>query len=332
MKILVTGSTGFLGSHLCRALVECGHAVRAFHRPTSSLQLLADLPVEHVTGDLTQPETLVSAMQGVQVVFHAAALMGGANQPGRAYAVTVEGTRALLAAARQAGVERVVHTSSIAALGRPVGGMLLTEDSTWNLPAERWTYGYAKYLAELEVQKAVAQGQDAVIVNPTYVIGPGDIHRQTSSLVVASARGRLAVVVEGGLNAVHVDDVTAGHLAALERGRTGQRYILGGHNLTLEALAIELARVTGAQPPVAVLPGGLIRSIAPLARVFEPLLRLPTSASLLSMAGYQFWVDLSKAQRELGVGQPRPVGEAIQAAYDWFVSVGAIRRSRSSSG
>lgn len=332
MKILVTGSTGFIGSHLCRALVECGHAVRAFHRPTSSLQLLADLPVERVTGDLTHPETLVEALQGVQVVFHAAALMGGSNQPGRAYAVTVEGTRALLAAARQAGVERVVHTSTVAALGLPVGGMLLTEDSTWNLPAERWTYGYAKYLAELEVQKAVAQGQDVVIVNPTYVFGPGDLHRQTGSLVVMSARGRLPVIVEGGLNAVHIDDVTAGHLAALARGRTGQRYILGGQNLTLEELAGELARVTGAQPPVGVLPGGVVRSVAPLARAFEPLLGLPLSASLFSMAGFRFWVDLSKAQRELGVGQPRPVGEAMQAAYEWFIGVGAIRQSRSSSG
>ncbi|HZW02742.1 MAG TPA: NAD-dependent epimerase/dehydratase family protein [Anaerolineaceae bacterium] len=332
MNILVTGATGFIGSQLCRALVARGHTVRAFHRPTSSLQLLEGLPVERVTGDLTRPETLAPGLQGVQVVFHAAALMGGSEQPGRAYAVTVEGTRALLAAARQAGVERVVHTSSVASLGQPVGGMLLTEDSTWNLPADRWTYGFAKYLAELEVQKAVAQGQDVVIVNPTYVFGPGDLHRQTSSLVVLSARGRMPVLVEGGLNAVHIDDVIDGHLAALERGRTGERYILGGENLTLEQLAGKLAEVTGAQPPVVVLPGGVMRGLTPLARLVEPLLGLPVPAGLLSMAGSHYWVDLTKSQRALGMSPPRPVCAAIQAAYDWFVAVGAIRRSRSSSG
>ena len=310
MKILVTGATGFIGS----------------------LQLLEGLPVEHAVGDLTRPETLPPAVEGVQVVFHAAALMGGSDQPGRAYAVTVEGTRALLAAARAAGVERVIHTSTVAALGQPVGGMLLTEDSTWNIPAERWIYGYAKYLAELEVQKAVALGQDVVIVNPTYVFGPGDIHRQTSSLVVVSARGRLPVMVDGGLNAVHIDDVTAGHLAAYARGRTGARYILGGQNLTLEELGSLLARVTGAQPPVAVLPGGVVRNVAPMARALEPLLGLPISASLFSMAGLRYWVDLNQSQRELVLDPPRPVEDAIRAAYEWFIHVGAIRQSRSLSG
>lgn len=332
MRVLVTGSTGFLGSQLCRALVQRGAQVVAFHRPSSWLRGLEGLPVEHAAGDLTRPETLAPAMQGVDVVFHAAALLDADRQPGKAYTVTVEGTRAVLEAALQAGVQRVVHTSSVAALGLPSGGMPLTEDSTWNCPPDRWLYGYTKYLAELEVQAAVARGLDAVIVNPTYVLGPGDLYRQSSSPVVLVAERRIPALVEGGLNVVHVHDVIAGHLAALEHGRCGHRYLLGGENMTVSELINRIAAAAGVPAPRVWVPGTAARRLGRLLRAAGSLFSFPLSPHLLELAGYNFWVDTQKSRAQLRLGTQRSADQAIRDAYAWFVEAGAIRRSHSSSG
>ncbi len=329
MNILVTGSTGFIGAHLCQALVERGHTVRAFHRPTSNLRLIADLPVEHAVGDLTQPETVRTALQGIEVVFHAAAQLGGSgrDQSGRMYTVTVEGTRALMQAALEAGVRRVVHTSSVAALGVPekaprdrnaVNMPCLDENHTWNFRPDYWPYGYAKYLAELEAQKAVVQGLDVVIVNPTIVFGAGDIYRQDNSIVMQVARRKVNVLVEGSLNAVHVQDVVDGHLAALENGRTGERYILGGANMSIVELIRTIASITGAPVPNLVLPGDLVSSFAGVIAPLEPFLDLPVSAGDLRLAGFHFIYETRKAQVELGLLPPRPVADAIDEAYRWF--------------
>jgi dihydroflavonol-4-reductase len=319
MRVLVTGSTGFVGGALCRALLAQGHQVRAFHRPGSALRLLEGLPVEHALGDLTQPETLLPAMQGIEVVFHAAAQLGGKGPLAQFLAVTAQGTRALLQAAQAAGVRRVVHTSSVAALGvpevGPVKGVgLLDELHTWNYPPERWRYGYAKYQAELEVQRAVAMGMDVVIVNPSIVFGPGDIYRAQSSLVVVQARHPIPVSLPGGSNVVHLDDVVAGHLAALERGRTGERYILGGENLSHTALLRLAADVTGTRAARVVLPVWTAKLLAHL----QPVLHLPIGADELGLAGYQFYYDTGKARRELGLAAPVPARRALQDAYDWF--------------
>lgn len=319
MTVLVTGASGFIGSNLCRALLAEGQVVRAFHRPSSSLRLLEGLDVEHATGDLTQPDSLAAAVEGCQTVFHCAAWMsGGHDQPGKQYAVTVEGTRALLSAARAAGVQRVVHTSSVAALGVPANRLPVNEAHTWNYRPEIYPYGYAKYLAELEVQKAVTQGLDVVIVNPTLVFGAGDLYRQGSSLITQVARRKLSVSVDGGLNVVDIDDVIAGHLAALARGRCGERYILGGANLTHLQLINLIAEVTGVPAPALVLPGWLVRAAAgPLSRL-QNFLELPLSASLLHMAGRCFFYDTSKAANELGWQPRHSAREAIQASYGWF--------------
>ena len=319
MNMLVTGSTGFIGARLCRALVEGGHRVRAFHRPSSTLRLLDGLEVEHALGDLTQPETVQAAMQGIEVVFHAAAWMGG-NEPGRLYSVTVEGTRTVIQAALKAGVKRLVHTSSVAALGVPElhPASLLNENHTWNYRPDYYPYGYAKYLAELEVQKGVAQGLDAVIVNPSLVFGPGDIYRQSKSIVNMVASRRLSVAVEGGINVVHLADVVDGHLAAFERGRTGERYILGGENLTHLELLQRIAQIAGVPPPSMSLPAGLLRAMSGPARLLQTFLDLPVSADIFNLAGYFFFYDLRKAQVELGLPEPRPVAEAIREAFLWF--------------
>ena len=333
MKVLVTGSTGFIGGALCRELVAQGHEVHAFHRASSALRVLEDLPVAHVIGDLTQADTLLTAMQDIEVVFHAAAFLGGNDDPGRNYAVTVEGTRSLLEAARKAGVRRVVHTSSVAALGVPESGpvdepCLLNESHTWNYRPERWSYGYAKYLAELEVQKAVAGGQDIVIVNPSIVFGAGDVYRQTSSLVVQVARHKLPALVEGGANFVHLQDVVDGHLAALAKGQCGERYILGGENLTLVKVVEKIAAVVGAHPPLIVLPGGVARALAGPAVLFKNFIDLPVGSELLYLAGKFFYYDSHKAQVELGLGSPRPVEEGMKEAYAWFQSVGALPKKK----
>ena len=331
MNILVTGASGFIGSHLCRELVARGHTVRAFHRASSHLSLLEDLPVEHAIGDLTQPETLNPAMDGIDVVFHTAAWAGGSEQPGRMYAVTVEGTRSVLQAARQAGVRRVVYTSSAAALGVPevtprvrrqltAEPALLNENHTWNYRQDYYPYGYARYLAEQEVQKAVAQGLDAVILNPTLVFGAGDAHRQSTSIIMQMAARRVSAAVEGGINCVHIDDVVDGHLAAMEYGQAGQRYLLGGENLVYLELLQMIAAVAKVDPPNLVLPTRLVRSLARPARTFQAFLNLPVSPDLLPMAGYYFFYDCQKAARELHLSAPRPVREAIAQAYDWFMT------------
>ena len=331
MRALVTGATGFIGAALCRGLLAAGYSVRALRRPTSNMRLLEDLPVERVEGDLTQPESLDAAMQDVQVVFHAAAMLGDDHDAGRLYAVTVEGSRSVFLAARQAGVQRVVLTSSAAALGVPQGGPLagtvrsgMDENHTWNFPPQSWPYAYAKYLSELEAQRAVAAGLDVVIVNPTLVMGAGDIYRHNSSLVVQVAQRRLPALVEGGLNVVHAADVTAGHLAALERGRCGERYLLAGENLTLVELVKKIAAVAGVEPPGVVLPAGVARRLALPARWFSQYLTLHSAVLALRMAGQLFYVDGRKASVELRLGPPRPADEAIREAYDYFVSVGAI--------
>ncbi len=333
MRVLVTGSTGFIGAALCRALLANGHQVRAFHRPTSNPRLLLDLPVEHALGDLSRPETLDDAAAGMEVVFHAAAQLGRSGEGlARMYAITVEGTRALLQACRRAGVERLVYTSSVAALGVPekaphaAGAMLMDENHSWNYRPDHWAYGYTKHLAEMEVQKAVAEGLDAVIVNPSYVLGAGDVYRQSSSLIVRVAQGRQPVLTEGGLNFVHLDDVVAGHLAALERGRTGERYILGGENLSIPKIVEKIAAVAGVSAPRVMLPPGLLRRLAIPLGWLEGFLDLPVPAQYFRQAGDYYYYDIRKAKDELGLLPPLPVDAAIRAAYEWFVNVGAIRK------
>jgi dihydroflavonol-4-reductase len=332
VKVLVTGSSGFIGSALCRALVEKGHDVRAFHRPTSLLKLLEGLPVEHVCGSLNKTEDVRSAVEGMEAVFHCSAYFSRREDPGTMYSLVVEGTRSLLQAARTAGVKRLVYTSSSAALGipeeatisGPVVPALLDESHTWNYRPQDWYYAYARYMAELEVQQAVALGLDAVIVNPTLVLGAGDIYRRSASLLVQVGSRRVPALITGGLNAVHLQDVVEGHLAALERGQNGQRYLLGGENLTHKELLDIMAEVTGVDPPHLVYPVRLARFLSGPLRLLQPFMHLPVSGRLLKLAGLHFYYNTRKAQTALGLSAPRPVRQAVQEAFDWFKETGAI--------
>jgi len=330
MKALVTGSTGFIGSHLCRALLAQGIQVRAFHRSSSLTRALADLPVEHVTGDMTRPESFKPALEGMDVVFHTAALMNSQAEVGRLYTVIVEGTRTLLDAALEAGVKKFIYTSAAAALGRPepfgrtAEPALLNENHTWNLGPQDWPYGYAKYLAEMEVQKAVFAGLDAVIVNPTLVFGAGDYNRQGNSLIVQVARQKLPGVTAGGVNLVHIDDVVDGHIAAMSRGRRGERYILGGKNMTHATLLKLMAEVVDKPAPVLEIPAGLLRAISVPLRLLRGYTNLPFSPELFHMAGYYFYYDTNRAHQVLGLKTPRPVMDALRQGYAWFREIGAL--------
>lgn len=327
--ILVTGSTGFVGSHLCRVLMERGERVRAFHRPSSPLDALEGLDLEHAVGDVTQPETLEAALDGVEVVYHAAAQMGGVSDPRQSYAVTVGGTRNLLTAAMRAGVRRVVHTSSVAALGVPDTAargepIRMDEHHTWNYDPDWWIYGHAKYRAELAVQQAVGEGLDVVIVNPTRVLGGGDLNRVNGSLVIMVARGRIPFAPPGGLNAVHIEDVTRGHLAALEHGRTGERYILGGENMLYSRFLALIAEVAGVRAPRFVLPAIVMRLMAWPISLMRGRIQLPVRGEMLRKAGYYFYYSIEKAERELGWHPKRSAREAIAEAYAWYRKQGAV--------
>lgn len=325
MIALVTGSTGFIGSHLCRELCRQEVQVRAFHRATSNTQLLYDLPVEHVSGDLQKPETLLPALDSVEVVFHAGAVLNSTEGWNKLEMVNVTGTRALLEAALKQRVKRVVYTSSVAALGVPENQSgifssqgLLNESHTWNFDPARWLYGYSKYLSEMEVQYAVSQGLDCVIVNPAVVFGPGNLSRQSSSPVVLVAKQRLPVTVPAGMNVVHINDVVAGHLAAWKLGRTGERYILGAHNIDVSSLLQLIARLTGGKAPQWCIPVNLARRLAGLAKLAQILLHVPLDTSLLHLAGYNFFYDTSKARDELHQSPPCTLETAILDSHHWF--------------
>jgi dihydroflavonol-4-reductase len=327
--ILVTGSSGFIGSSLCRELTAKGAAVRAFFRPRSNAgtpTLLQGLHVEHAIGDITQLETIERTMQGIETVFHTAAKLGSGGKTGEAFKVTVSGTRNVLRASAQAGVQRVILTSSVAALGVPgwntkgtVEPTMVDENHTWNIPPGWWPYGYAKYQAELVAQEFIAGGLDVVIVNPGVVVGAGDINQIGGGLIVQIARNRLPISIPGGLNVVHIHDVVQGHLAAMENGRRGQRYILGGENLTHLALMQRIAQITGGWKPRLLIPAWLLHN---LAKPFSKI--LPMSIGALRRAGYNFYFDNQKMRQELGLHQLHSVDQGVREAYAWYLEKGIL--------
>jgi dihydroflavonol-4-reductase len=329
MKVLVTGATGFIGSHLCKALVSQGNTVYAFQRKNSPLSAIEGLPIEHVIGDITQPQTLHKAFTGIDVIYHTAAHVGR-RDPTQVYQITVQGTRNVLQAAELAGVKRFIHTSSVAALGVPLDQEfrqnsppgLISENHTWNYPSKWWSYGYHKYLAELEVQKAVARGLDAVIVNPALVIGPGDLNRIGGDILLRVAWRQVPIAIQGGLNVIHIDDAVRGHLTATERGQTGQRYILGGENLAHVEFLKMAARAAGVAPPHLVLPNYLVHGLCYPITWLEKILPLPLNGHALNRAGYYFYYNVQKAETELELTNRIQAKVAIEQAINWYKQQG----------
>jgi dihydroflavonol-4-reductase len=320
---LVTGATGFVGSAVVRALVSRAEPVRAMVRPSSSLRLLEGLPVEIVTGDLAEPASCRAALEGCNALFHVAAdYRLWVPQPESMYRTNVEGTRQLLLAAAAASIARIVYTSSVATLGLRPDRQPADETTAATLADMVGHYKRSKYLAEQAVRDLVAEtGLPVVIVNPAAPVGPGDARpTPTGRVILEAARGRIPAYVDTGLNVVHVDDVAAGHLLAYERGALGERYILGGENLTLGEVLTLIAVLAGRRPPRLRLSTGVVLPIAYLSEIAARLRR--TGEPLLTvdgvrMARKRMHYSSAKATRELGY-RSRPAEDAVRDALDWF--------------
>ncbi len=319
----LTGGTGFVGANLARLLLAEGWRVRALARAGSDRGNLEGLALEVVTGDLTDPD-LVSAVRGADAVFHVAAHYSLWRKDRDALVRSnVGGTRNVLEAARAAGVPRTVYTSSVAAIGVKHGGVA---DETYQSPPETLigAYKLSKYLAEREALAAAAAGQDVVIVNPTTPIGPWDRKpTPTGEILVRFLSGNMPVLVETGLNFVDVGDVARGHLLAYERGRSGERYILGSENLALRRLLERVGAEAGRAAPRWSIPAWLPLAVAWVDEgILGKLGRSPTiPIDGVKMSQESMYYDASKAKAELGF-TPSPIDEAIRAAIRWFAENG----------
>jgi dihydroflavonol-4-reductase len=321
MATLVTGAGGFIGSAVVRALVAQGRAVRAGLAPGEAPDNLLGLDVERVTVDVGDPAAVARAVDGCDVVYHLAAIYSlWLRDPSRIYAVNVDGTRHVLAAAAAAGVRRVVHTSSIAAVGVPPPGHLADETVPWTHWRQADPYMRSKYLAELEARRAAAAGLPVVIVCPAFPFGAGDrAPTPTGRFIVEALAGRVPGYPAGGFCAVDVDDVAACHLAAEARGRIGERYLAGNHNVTYREFYAAVTRIAGLPPITRRLPGPAVIAGAWLAeRVAErggPPPRITVAAARYAQA--QVWYDVGKARRELGL-PCTPLDTTIARAVRWF--------------
>jgi len=327
-KVLVTGASGFVGSRVVRALLARGYGVRALVRPNSPRRNLDGLDVEVAPGDLNDAASLSAALDGCHALVHAAAdYRLWAPDPKPMLRTNVEGTRALMLAALESGLRRIVYTSSVATLGIDSDGPA-DEDTPSSLEQMVGPYKRSKYLAEEVVRGLVAEhGLPAVIVNPSTPIGPGDIRpTPTGRIVIEAAMGRMPAHVDTGLNLVHVDDCARGHVLALERGQIGQRYILGGDDTSLAALLTEIAKHRGRKPPRIALP---LAAVVPVALVAEGWGRLTgrepfVTLDGLRMARWRMWFSSAKAERDLGY-RHRPADEALASAIAWFRDAGYCR-------
>lgn len=325
--ILVTGATGFVGAAVARNLAEKGAKLRLLVRPGSNRRNLRGLEAELVEGDLDAPDSLVPAVSGCRYLFHVAADYRLWVPDAAAMRRTnIDGSVALLRAAAAAGVERSVYTSSVAALGLNEDGRP-ADEATPVVPAHLiGAYKRSKYDAEQAV-RALARDQDIVIVNPSTPVGPGDVKpTPTGQMVLDAANGKMPAFVDTGLNIVHVDDVAEGHILALEQGRTGEAYILGGENLMLGAFFGAVARQAGRRAPTVKLP---IAPLMPLAWVMERVAGVTgktprMTTEMLKMAHKKMFFDSGKAMRELGYA-PRPAEAAIADALAFFRAEGLIR-------
>lgn len=329
MTSLVTGGTGFVGSAVVRALLDAGEVPRVLVRAASDRRNLEGLDVEVTEGDLRDPDSLARACRGCQALFHVAAdYRLWAPRPEEIYAANVDGTRALMEAAGAAGVKRIVYTSSVATLGLNRDRSPADEATPATLADMIGPYKRSKFLAEEVVRDLVREaGLPAVIVNPSMPLGPRDIRpTPTGRLIVEAARGRIPAFVDTGLNVVHVADVAAGHLRAFEQGRIGERYILGGENLSLGEILGTIARLRGRSAPRLRLPHGLVLPLAHAAQAWARLTR--GSEPFVTVDGLRMsrkWMFFSSAKAESALGyKARPAEAALADAVDWFREAGYL--------
>jgi len=325
---LVTGGTGFVGANVVRELLAQGRAVRVLARPGSDRRAIAGLGVEIVEGDLLDPASLRRAVKGVNSVFHVAAdYRLWARHPEELHRVNVGGTRAVLEAAGEAGVSRVVYTSTVGALGIPGDGTPGTEATPVSLRDMVGPYKASKFLAEQVALGFAHQGLPVVVVNPSAPVGPWDVKpTPTGRMVVDFLEGKMVATLDTGLNLVHVRDVARGHLLAAERGKIGEKYILGNRNLSLAEIGALLSEIAGIRPPRVRIPYWVAWSAAlsmeAVARVTGAPPRVPLTA--VRMAKKRMYFDPAKAVRELGLPQT-DVRDALRDAAEWFRAHGYVK-------
>jgi dihydroflavonol-4-reductase len=312
---LVTGATGFVGSHVARALVERGDHVRVTARPDASLDALADLDVEVVMADILDRRAMRRALRGVQRLFHVAGSTSLRASADTLFRVHVDGTRIVLEEALRAGVERVVHTSSVAAVGPAKRGSTADETDVFRVGRLGLPYVSSKHEGEGIAMRLAAQGLPVVVVNPAQVFGAGDRRRSSTELVRRFLRREIPAYVDGALNVVDVDDVARGHLLADERGRVGERYILGNRNFTLDRLLADLGRLSGVEPPVLKLP---LPAALALARAYQAVPGTPRiTVDEVRIASLWWAFRSTKARRELGF-QPAHHEDTLETTIAWY--------------
>jgi dihydroflavonol-4-reductase len=333
MDTAITGGTGFIGANVARELVAAGATVRVLARPGGDRRALVGVPVEFVDGDILDPASVRRAVRGVQVVYHVAAdYRLWTPDPAALYRTNVDGTRVVLEAAGEAGASRIVHTSSVGALGIPRDGSAGTEDTPVTLADMVGDYKRSKFLSEQVAGELARRGLPVVIVNPSAPIGPWDVKpTPTGQMVVDFMRGRMIATVDTGLNVVHVRDVARGHLLAAERGKPGERYILGHRDLPLVEIFRMLSDITGRRPPRFRVPYALAwlgaAGFEAVARVTGRPPAVPLTA--VRMARKRMYFSPARAVRELGLPQT-DVRVALEDAVRWFEAHGYARPRRAS--
>jgi dihydroflavonol-4-reductase len=330
MTTLVTGAAGFLGSHVTRQLVARGDEVRVLLRPSSTNRAIADLSLEYVTGDLRDPASLDRAMKGVKRVFHVAAdYRLWAKRSREIYDSNVGGTKNLLDAARRARVEQLIYTSTVAAIAvdRP---QLPNESTDAKLEEMVGHYKRSKWMAEREALNAAKSGLPVIVAMPTTPVGPWDWKpTPTGKIILDFLNGKMPGYVETGLNFVGVEECAAGHLLLAEKGKVGERYLLGGENLTLKAMLDRLAKITGLRAPMLKIPHGLALGVAYANTMFSRLVGREPGIPIegVKIARHMMFVDCSRAKRELGF-QAGPVSAALERAVRWYEANGYIAKGR----
>jgi dihydroflavonol-4-reductase len=327
-RALVTGASGFVGSAVVRALAAAGVKTRVLMRASSPRLNLQGLDIEVAEGDLADPASLARAMTGVRRLYHVAAdYRLWAKDPEEIVRNNLDGTRSIMTAALNAGVERIVYTSSVATLGFHADGHPSDETLPLSPDEAIGAYKRSKVVAERLVERMIADDAlPAVIVNPSTPIGPRDIKpTPTGRIIVEAATGKIPAFVDTGLNLVHVDDVAAGHLLAMERGRIGERYILGGADVSLRQMLTDIAALTARKPPTINLPRG---PLYPLAFVAEAVARITGKEPMLTrdalkMASHRMFFTSTKAEAELGY-RARPYREGLEDALAWFRAEGYL--------
>jgi dihydroflavonol-4-reductase len=322
MFAFVTGATGFVGSHVARALADQGADLRLLVRTNSNTKNIDDLKADRVTGDLRDPASLEKGIAGCEVVFHVAAdYRLWARDPEEMYRSNVEGTRAILEAARKNRVRRVVYTSSVATMGFTSNGQPADENSPVSLDNMIGPYKRSKFMAEQVATEAARAGEDVVIVNPSTPVGERDIKpTPTGRIVVDFLKKKFPAYVDTGLNLVDVKECAVGHISALEKGRSGERYILGGENLTLKQILDKLAAITGLPSPTVRVPYVLALATGVVDEIVTGRIRgrePRATIDAVRMGRKKMFVSSAKAERELGWKRV-PVDDALRRAAEWF--------------